>query len=143
MENNFTEQYLSDSDVNSGITLLLLSFHNKATDSQAGEFIDFAVLNHSSESISFPNAAYGLRIFSPNELSSKWNELSTVFSLGNDETLLAPHTEVYGPQTNDSFFLLYSDFETIFPEKLRICVFGVGQLSHKKYAACVDALREK
>jgi len=144
MEQEFAKQVLVNADVNTGVTIQLLSFHDDATDTQAGEFFDYAVLNHTDEPINFPNAAYGLRIFSPDEASHQWREVIPVIPLGTDTTQLLPKTESYGHKTNNSFFMLYSDFDNMdIPQKLRICVFGVGKLTGKKYVAFVDVLRKE
>jgi len=100
-------------------------------------------LNHSDENISFPNTAYGLRLFSPNENSRTWDEIKSNFPVGNEETVLKKHTEGYGLNTNNSFFMPYAAFDYEIPEKLRICVFGAGQITLKNYAACIDVLRKK
>lgn len=143
MEQEFSKQFLANTDVNTGVTIQLLSFHKDASDTQAGEFLDYAVLNHSDEPITFPNVAYGLRIFSPDELSRQWLEVKPAFSLGSDTTIVLPKTESYGPKSNNSFFVLYSDFDnTDIPKKFRVYVFGTGQTTNKKYVAFIDVSRE-
>lgn len=144
MEQEFAKQFLANADVNTGVTIQLLSFHKDASDTQAGEFLDYAVLNHTNEPINFPDAAYGLRIFSLDELSHQWLEVKPAFSLGTDSTIVPPRTESYGPKSNNSFFMLYSDFDNKdIPKKLRIYLFGIGQMTDKIYVAFIDVSRDE
>jgi hypothetical protein len=142
LEKAFSDAFLNGFDTNSGVTILMLSFYDRPSQTQAGVFFDIAVLNHSDENISFPNAAYGLRLFTPNEISSTWSEIKSNFPIGNDERVLEKHAETYGVNTNNSFFMPYEAFPTELPTKIRICVFGEGQITHKKFAACIDVLRQ-
>jgi len=143
MEDNFNENFLLNTEVNTGITIYLVSFYDNPADTQIGEFIAYSILNHTNEYVVFPNRAFGLRVFTPNENLHKWVEISPEIVFGDITTGLPPHTEASGTQTENLFFLLYSDYKPNLPEKLRFCVFGVGQVTQKKYTACLDALREK
>lgn len=143
MEEIFYNNFLVNTESNSGITIYLVSFYSNSTDTQVGEFIEYSVLNHTSEYVVFPNRAFGLRVFTPNENLHKWVEVSPNIVFGDITTGLPPYTEASGTQTENLFFLLYSDYKPNLPEKLRFCVFGVGQNTQKKYVACLDTLREK
>ena len=142
IEKSFSDIFLKDSDSNSGITILLLSFYDEPSETQAGQFFDIAILNHTDENISFSNVAYGLRIFTPNKTSNKWREIKSIYSFGSDETILSRKTEGYSPKLNNSYTMFYSEFNDDIPEELRICVFGIGQITLKNYAACMDILRK-
>jgi len=141
MEQEFLSLYKENADVNKGVTIQLLSFYDNEADTQAGIFFDMAILNHTDEPIVFPNAAYGLRIFTPDEIILEWIEVIPNFPLGDDATLLMPKTESYGPNTNNSFFMPYVAFDADIPNKLRISVFGIGQITNKTYIAFVDVSR--
>ena len=104
MEENFIENFLINTEVNTGITIYLVSFYDNPTDTQVGEFIDYSVLNHTSEYVVFPNRAFGLRIFTPNESLHKWVEISPEIVFGDITTGLPPHTEASGTQTENLFF---------------------------------------
>ena len=143
MEEIFNKNFLVNTEANIGITIDLIYFYSHSTDTQVGELIEYSVLNHTNEYVVFPNRAFGLRVFTPNEDLHKWVEISPNIVFGDITTGLPPHTEASGTQTENLFFMLYSYYNPPLPEKLRFCVFGVGHITQKKYAACLDALRVK
>lgn len=144
MEQQFKQQYLIGTDYNNGITLKLTSFYDDPSDTQAKVFFDDLILNHTDEPILFSNIFLGIRIYSPNEISKEWIEIQTDIKPGGDTAIIPAHTETINLDTINSSYMLYSYIKkSNLPEKLRICVFGTGQATQQKYAACVDVLRKR
>jgi hypothetical protein len=55
MEQNFATQYLTDAEVNTGMTIQLLSFQGSPADNQFDHLVDYAVWNNTDEPIIFAN----------------------------------------------------------------------------------------
>ena len=143
MENEFKQKILGNSELNSGVTLYLVSLNKKSTDTEIGEYVDIAILNHTDEHIIFPNGAYGLRTFSPRESFKSWAEINSTTNFGDVQIAIAPHTETKGTHPGNTISLLYSDYEDNLPQEIRFCVFGIGKNTQKEYVACLDTLREE
>jgi len=144
MKNKFTEQFLSNTEVNKGVTIQILSSQGKAVDNPFDTLISYAVWNNTDEPIVFDNEFYGISVFSPDELTQKWNEVKLSSLIGNDQVVLLPKNENPRPYSTNRRVLVFSDFENAnIPENMRFCVFGTGQITGKKYSACTDISRRK
>jgi hypothetical protein len=143
MQKLFFEQFSSNADINSAITIYVDSFYDEPSNTQVGELVNYTVFNHTEEKISFKNNGFGLRIFTPNEGTGEWEELIPIIHPGETPTMLGAKVESIGRQTDTLFYPVeYSDFNGELPSKLRIFVTGTGTVSKKIYVAYVDLLRK-
>jgi len=143
MEEEFSSNFLNGAERNSSITIKMLSFYNDPTETEIAELLDYAVYNHTDEYIDFPNTAYGIQVFTPDESSQQWIEINPIVPFRNEKITIPPITEKPKTRLGSIFFLLYSDYGSNLPEKLRFCVFGTGRTTKIRYADCLDVLREK
>lgn len=141
-EKDFIDRFAKNADVNSGLNLHVQSFYSDPSSTQAGELISFDVYNNTDEPIVFQDHGFGIRLFTPEEELETWKEIMLLYIPAETTKVIGQKTETYDPITDNSFFLLYSDFEIELPEQLRFFIIGTGQLSNKKYVAFVDLLRK-
>jgi hypothetical protein len=142
MEQIFATQYLADAEVNSGLTIQLLSFQGNTTDNPYDTLISYAVWNNTDEPIVFTNGFYDIGVLSPDELSQKWVEVKLSSLIGNDQVLLLPRNEKPDPYSTNMRVLMFSDFDNVdIPESLRFYVSGTGQITGKNYVAFIDVSR--
>ena len=143
MEEEFRKEFLVGVERNSSIAIKPLSFYNEPTETEIAELLDYAVYNNTDEYVDFPNTAYGMQLFTPDENSQKWTEILPIVPFRNETTAIPPAREGSKKLLENTFFLLYTDYGTNLPEKLRFCVFGIGRTTKNKYADCLDIFREK
>ena len=142
MQQLFINQFAANANINSGITIYVESFYDQPSDTQTGELIEYVILNHTNEDITFSNVGFGLRVFTIDETGGMWQEIFPVIHPDNTQTILMAKVEKYNPQANNSVYLEYSYFRGNLPIKLRILVNGIGKLSHTTYVAYIDLLRK-
>ncbi len=144
MEQNFATQYLTDAEVNTGVTIQLISFQGNPTDNQFDHLVDYAVWNNTDEPIIYANDFFGIRVFSPDETSQKWATIKLSSLIGNDPVMLMPSNKEPDPYSTNRRFLSNLLLENAdIPENLRFYVFGTGQITGKNYVAFIDVSREK
>jgi hypothetical protein len=138
LQQQFISQYAVNADINSGVTISVESFFDRPSDSPVKELVEFTVFNNSSEDIYFKNNGFGLRIFTVNDTIEEWQEIIPIIHPADIPTILLARTERVGPQTNNSYYLQYSDFVGKLPSKLRIFITGIGKITGKTYDAYID-----
>jgi hypothetical protein len=137
----FTSRFAKNANVNNGLTLNILSSHNKPIDTEFGELAEYGVFNHTGEPIIFQNTSLGLQIFAPSGDSNFWEEVKPIIPYGNVPVTLMPNNKVidsYNNVVDNTINLFYSDYDKNVPDKLRFYVTGVGKNSGMNYVAYFD-----
>lgn len=132
----FISSIVRDADLNSGITL-------DATKSVIPEQINniaFAVLNHSDESVNFPNQGFGLTVFRYNETAMKWENLQLKYKPYHEPKTLPPKLEKWDFSINNTWSVLEDETSAWGYKQIRLYVSGVGQSSGKTYGAYLDVI---
>lgn len=140
LEQDFERMYVKYADVNSGISIQILSSYNAPTETDFGGLAEYAVYNHSQEPIIFPDSGFGLRIFTIQN-DAIWKEIKQNTPFMENPTTMMPSGKVidsFGNLKKNSLFLRYSDFDTEIPSMLRLYVAGTGQKTHINYVAYID-----
>jgi len=140
----FRNFYAKNANVNLGITVKILSSYDNSTDTDFGGLAEYAVYNHTDESIEFQNIGFGLKIFTLGDKANSWSEVKDTISFMDNPTIIMPSGKVidsFGNLQENSIFLRYSDFfKDAIPARLRFYVNGIGQKTHLTYVAYVDLL---
>ncbi len=142
MEEVFIEKFTKNADVNTGISLHVSSFYSDPARTQAGELISFDVYNNTDEPVVFDDIGFGLRFFTPDENLGEWKVVKRLYTPAKTSKIVGPHVQSYDMVNDNSYFVLYSDFDVGLPQKIRVYIKGIGQASNKIYIAFVDLLRE-
>jgi hypothetical protein len=99
----------------------------------------FLILNHSEETIIFPNNIFGLVGFHPKIDNKEWVpiELPIITSSPKDFSL-PPNLKEYNPSVGHQLPILEKPFAKLGYERLRFFISGVGLQSGMRYGATFD-----
>lgn len=126
----FLSAVLGDTpDVNKGLNI-------KKIESSDG--FSFVVLNHTNETIVFEDQGFGMRLFSFDNPSAEWQNLSLEFRYEKILTTIPANTESWDIEVQNTGTLFESDLAKLKFEKIRLLISGHGDKSNTYYFAYLD-----
>ena len=129
---------VESTDLNSGITIQLsLSGPEFKTDKN----IAFIVLNHTNETITFPDQGFGFELYWFNQTDLQWEKQKRIYTSDPVIKQLPAKVEKMDFQSDNIWPILADELDTIPHNQLRLFVSGKGMQSGKIYGAYLDFVR--
>ena len=123
-----------DAILNEEITL-------QRSQSNSPGLIGFAVLNHASETVTFSDQGFGLKIYYYDEDTSYWDEKELYpFPAPRPKTLPAKTSNISHINT---WSILEDDIVNALPGEYRLYIEGIGDVTGKKYGAFFEFTIQK
>jgi hypothetical protein len=131
----FVSSIAGNIDLNSGITM---DGPTPVAIPEQINYIDFAVFNHTDESILFSNQGFDLTVFRYDEVTKTWETLPLRYVPHTEPTILPPRLETKYSDVLNSWSILEDETTAWGYRQIRIYVYGKGQTTDKTYGAYLD-----
>jgi hypothetical protein len=127
-------------NLNAGITMERAG--TPSSDLRDVNSITFAVFNHTSEAVTFPDPGYGVSVFRYDVLAEGWDELELPGWVGGPARTILPNTDDWPSAWRSTWTLMAEDLMLLSDTELRIFVAGTGNTTGRRYGAYLDVAIE-